>query len=290
MCALTEQPNTIQHWQLRDLIACENVPNEVYYVYYNKTIKYDTDKGEGQLDICTLSDRNSIYSASVGESVNNALHIGSCRSGETCLLVSNNDSTIKVFNVNGMLKRETIHFPVAINYAAVSADGQYMACVGDSENVYLYSDSSSGGYHHVATYAAANESGMCCAWNASGTAFASASQDGTICVWEVRMGKLLAKLKTESGRASRVVKFSTGGIDLLLYSEHDSQCHVVDARTFDTEQVIDLLRSDLSTRDISGASFAADGSRVYVGIAEHGIVEFEVNTLGRRSFSSGSLI
>lgn len=76
---------------------------------------------------------------------------------------------------------------------------------------------------------------MSCAWNASGTCFAAGNQDGSVCVWDVRMQRLLAKL--HASRAVRSVKFSRGAVDLLVYSEHENTCHVVDARTFHTEQV-----------------------------------------------------
>jgi WD40 repeat protein len=76
---------------------------------------------------------------------------------------------------------------------------------------------------------------MSCAWNASGTCFAAGNQDGSVCVWDVRMQRLLAKL--HASRAVRSVKFSRGAVDLLVYSEHENACHVVDARTFHTEQV-----------------------------------------------------
>jgi hypothetical protein len=39
---LAAQPNTIQHWQLRDLLSTSDVANQVYCVYGTHTLRYDT--------------------------------------------------------------------------------------------------------------------------------------------------------------------------------------------------------------------------------------------------------
>jgi WD40 repeat protein len=52
--------------------------------------------------------------------------------------VSNNDHTVKVFDLPSMRLMSTITCPVAVNYAALSPDGNYLACVGDSGATHLY--------------------------------------------------------------------------------------------------------------------------------------------------------
>ncbi len=41
-CASADRPNTIQHWQLRDLIHCHEHDDIVYCVARRRTLKYDT--------------------------------------------------------------------------------------------------------------------------------------------------------------------------------------------------------------------------------------------------------
>jgi hypothetical protein len=43
---LAAQPNTIQHWQLRDLLSTADVANQVYCVYGSHTLRYDTEHRE----------------------------------------------------------------------------------------------------------------------------------------------------------------------------------------------------------------------------------------------------
>jgi WD40 repeat protein len=134
----------------------------------------------------------------------------------------------------------------------------------------------------------AEDSGMCCAWNAMGSCIASAAQDGTLCVWDVRSFKLVAKYGSRA--AFRAVKFSGAAspVDLLAFSEHDSTAHLVDSRMYGTRQ---LLRVDVPApeADISGIAFSRDGSRFYVGLCE-GINEYRVDTAARCSFQHGCLI
>eukprot|EP00240_Pyramimonas_obovata_P006368 CAMPEP_0118940266 /NCGR_PEP_ID=MMETSP1169-20130426/30984_1 /TAXON_ID=36882 /ORGANISM="Pyramimonas obovata, Strain CCMP722" /LENGTH=316 /DNA_ID=CAMNT_0006884711 /DNA_START=128 /DNA_END=1074 /DNA_ORIENTATION=+ len=290
--AFHAQPNTIQHWQLRDLVASSETINEVFCVNNKSTLRYNTVTQEssvvqdlsysptsmtvghgflasggqgGQLDVFNLRSNSSIFSSTVAENVINSLHIGQTRSADLCLLVSNNDCTVKVYDLPGLTHVTSIDFPVAINYSTLSPDGSCMVCVGDCNPVYLYG--TQGGFRLINTFSEASDSGMCCAWNASGTAFATASQDGSVCVWEVRMGKLLAKLVAP--RACRAVKFSRSAIDLLCYTEHESAVHVVDARTYDAEQVLQMTPA-LQAPDLSGIAFCPTGTRLYVGLGDAG--------------------
>lgn len=60
------------------------------------------------------------------------------RAGQLRLFVSNNDRTVKVFDLPSMRLMSTISCPVAVNYAALSPDGNYLACVGDSGATHIY--------------------------------------------------------------------------------------------------------------------------------------------------------
>ncbi|KAF4596109.1 hypothetical protein EYR40_008207 [Pleurotus pulmonarius] len=108
------------------------------------------------------------------------------------------------------------------------------------------------------------------AFSANGSKFAVASQEGLVAVWDVRSSKPLKVFQTNKSRmpaspgngsasgwlsddpwdwtrgnskapgwSVRSVKFGgIAGKELMVFTEHTSLIHVVDARTFETEEVI----------------------------------------------------
>ena len=308
------QPTSIQHWQLRDLVAASDNSHEIYCINRSQVILYNTQTKQSkvveelhypptsmtvahgylatggtksELGVFSLTE-GTICKEFLGGNVNNALHIGQDSSGDLRLFVSNNDKTVKVYSLPSMAPITTLSFPVAINYASLSPDGKYLVAVGDSNQTYLHHAQGSSGYQRTRTFSEASDSGMCCAWNASGMYFASASQDGTVCVWDLRSTKVLAKMQTQSHCACRVVKFSSGLTDLMAFSEHFSRFHVVDARTFTYEQVVDVSPRD-EQHDISGICFTPDGSKLYTCI-EDSLLAYDVDQTSRRSFPDGSIL
>ncbi|KAI9143811.1 WD40-repeat-containing domain protein [Paraphysoderma sedebokerense] len=244
------QRSTIQHWQLRDLIACPSSRKEFIYVNSNNVNLYNTDTKQvipvmkdltfpptsmttgcgylavggqrSQLMVRQLSS-NWYAHTSVGGSINNALCISSHPTG-TRLLVCNNDESIKVYSLPALQRIANISLPTAVNYVAVSPDGRKMCAVGDTNQVFLFDVNSNTGYQRIGTYTGTNDSGFSCAWNHSSDKFAVASQDGYVSVWDIRSSEKLAKIPTVQGPqvkgAARCVKFSpAGSIDLLMFSE-----------------------------------------------------------------------
>ncbi|KAI9105476.1 WD40-repeat-containing domain protein [Phlyctochytrium arcticum] len=314
------QRSSIQHWQLRDLIACPSTRREFLYVNQNNVYQYNTENkvvtsvlkdltfsptsittGHGflaaggqrsQLMIRQLSS-NWCAHTSVGGSINNAMcisqHLGGIR-----LLICNNDETIKVYSIPGMQRITSISLPTAVNYAAVSPDGKKMVAVGDTSDVFLYDISASDNYTKIATLTASSDAGFSCAWNQSSEKFAVASQDGFVSVWDVRnmhekIAKLGSKQDPQVKGACRSVKFSpTGSIDLLMYSEHMSYVNIVDARTFNQRQTVRVAPSS-TDQHISGITFSPDSKNIFVGM-ESNVWEFEVDTMSRRCFPEGSII
>ncbi|KAJ3033844.1 hypothetical protein HDV00_005693 [Rhizophlyctis rosea] len=211
----------------------------------------------------------------------------------TRLLICNNDETIKVYALPGLQRITSISLPTAVNYAAVSPDGRKLVAVGDSPQVFLFDISASGGYELVDTWQATSDAGFSCAWNQSSDKFAVASQDGFVSVWDIRSSEKLAKLGSKQNPqvkgACRCVKFApSGSIDLLMYSEHVSYVNIVDARTFHERQTIRVAPST-ADQHISGLCFSPDSRTAFVGL-ESSVLEFEVDTISRRSFPEGSII
>jgi len=228
----------------------------------------------------------TIFKDAVGDSVNNALHIAKDISGQLRLFVCNNDKSIRVFSLPRMSLTHHIDcLPAPVNYAALSPDGASLAFVGDCNQCFLYRATPSG-YQKLCALSEAEDSGMCCAWNSSGSCVASAAQDGTLCVWDIRSAKLVAKYGSRT--AFRAVKFSNGPIDLLAFSEHDTHVHLVDSRMYGDRQLIRIDSPDLEA-DISGLAFSPDSSRFYVGACE-GVNEYAIDTAARCNFQCGALI
>lgn len=309
--AIHARPTTIMHWQLRDLVSCGMRPGVVYCTFENHTIAYDTSRGASepvqeleyeptcmsvgygyvasggamsQLDVCDLRDGQRVFHADVCDNENNSVSFGKNAEGEVVLLVTNNDEKVRIYSVPRMKRLHTIVCPVPINYAALSPDGTHMVCVGDSPDTYLYhiGDACS----CVGTFRECEDAGMSCCWNPYGSKFATASQDGVLCVWEFNegMAHLVAKFKTEN-EACRTVKWSSAPLDLLLYTEHKDRFHIVDGRTFEISQTVQLPHNS----HISGACFDAEGTKVYIGM-EDGIAEYKINSAINRGFPSGSII
>ena len=103
--------------------------------------------------------------------------------------------------------------------------------------------------------------------------------------------------------AVRSVKFSpSSSIDLLVFTEHCSYVNFVDARTFDPNftqrqslrlgsNSMNTLNSTSGSTDVhvSGLAFTPDSRSVFVGL-EQCVLEFDVDTVARRSFAKGTLI
>ncbi|KAI0326917.1 hypothetical protein GY45DRAFT_48245 [Cubamyces sp. BRFM 1775] len=113
------------------------------------------------------------------------------------------------------------------------------------------------------------------AFSADGSKFAVASQEGVVVVWDVRSTKPLKVFQTDKTRAAvsaagrgvgewdypwdwsrsgarapgwgvRSVKFSPSGVgrEVMTFTEHTSLLHVVDARTFETEEIVRIPSFD----------------------------------------------
>ncbi|GMH33131.1 hypothetical protein BSKO_00965 [Bryopsis sp. KO-2023] len=310
--AVYDQPTSIHHWQLKDLLACEN-PRTLYCVSEKSTVRYDTQTkksstvqsldfapncmtvGEGyiaaggptsQLMITQLSDGSEVYRDDVGGTVNNSLLIKDGPMG-LLLYVCNNDETVKVYSLPSMTPHTTLKFPVSMNYAAVDDQCEYMVSVGDSNVTYLHQATPSGyqKLHELRNY---SDVGMCCAWDAQNTCFAAASQVGKTCVWDRRSCELVASFQTDHRQACRNVKFSSTPMDLLAFTEEKHYCHLIDVRKMCRRQML-RIDSDME-HDISGLAFSPNGSHVFVGTNYCGIYGFAVDTKARRRFAEGSLI
>ena len=153
------------------------------------------------------------------------------------------------------------------------------------------------------------DAGFSCSWNHTSDKLAVASQDGIVSVWDIRnvqtssgstgtslsnSPKLASIQSTQHPQvkgAVRSVKFSPSpSIDLLAFTEHVSYVNLIDARTFDGSSRQSIrLSSAQGDVHLSGVSFSPDSRAVFVGL-ESTVLEFDVDTVARRSFPCGVLI
>ncbi|KAJ2958256.1 hypothetical protein NQZ79_g6136 [Umbelopsis isabellina] len=177
-----------------------------------------------------------------GGSINNGLCI-SDTNGEKRLLVSNNDETIKVYSLPSMRLIDNICLPTAVNGVTISPDGRHMVAVGDSNEVFMFNITNSGEYVHTVSLSASKDSNFSSAWSHSSDKFAVASQDGTVNVWDTR---------------STIPLFTLGS------KQHVSYVNIVDARTFNSQQVVRVSPAHLDYH-ITGMAFDPESQNMFVG-------------------------
>ncbi|KAI9304674.1 WD40-repeat-containing domain protein [Cunninghamella echinulata] len=321
-----EQRVTIHHWQLRDLVLAPQdiMKNELIVPSGQDIYRYNYKTGQrrhlvrdmgypptcmttgygywaagGQRGDLTLHDLNSDYqviTTSPSCTINNGLCFAK-HGQDIRLLVSNNDSTIRVYSVPLLQLIETIDFRTAVNHSSVSPDGSMMVSVGDDNNIHLFKLNANGHYEMTSTMAVSRDANFSVSWNHSSDKFAVASQDGTVHVWDIRSQLPLCKFggnehvsfSAITKGAARCVKFTqTGAVDLLAYSEHVSHVNIIDARTFDNQQTLRVGPAGHDT-PITGLAFSPDSHSMFVGL-ENVVLEYMVDTGIRRRFPMGSLL
>ncbi|KAI9011494.1 WD40-repeat-containing domain protein [Gaertneriomyces semiglobifer] len=324
------QRSTIQHWQLRDLIACPTSKSEFFYVNQNNVLQYHTERKEAlaamkdlsfsptsitsghgylaaggqrsQLTVRSLTE-NWHASTTVGGSINNAMNMfvtPYAPSSSPRLLICNNDETIKMYALPSMQRVATISLPTAVNYASVSPDGRRMVAVGDSNQVFVFEGSSGDTWTRVATLTATKDAGFSCAWNHSSTTFAVASQDGFVSVWDIRSVSPAApssnKLAQLDSRQNPQVK---GACRSVKFSPVGGMDLLMYSEHMSYVSIVDA-RTFGARQTIRVAPTSSDqhisgicfspDSRTAFVGMESNVWEFEVDTLNRRCFPEGSII
>ncbi|KAF7312701.1 DUF2415 domain-containing protein [Mycena indigotica] len=194
----------------------------------------------------------------------------------------------------GIAQVGSVHMNVPINHSSISPDGRTLLSVGDSSKIYLHR-LTGGGYVTATSIATltlpptppnpnaspALVASFSTAFSADGSKYAVASQEGFVAIWDVRSTRPLKVFHTDKSRggnasmawdpqdwsnwksrgpgwSTRAVKF--GGRperELMMFTEHTSLVHVVDARTFEREEIIEMPRFEPITRPMSPASAVA---------------------------------
>ncbi|KAI0260442.1 hypothetical protein BC834DRAFT_973451 [Gloeopeniophorella convolvens] len=305
-------PNTIASLNIPDsderLLAAGGQDAELHLSIHSRRPAAPVFEPE-EPDAARASRRLWQYDGVLSGSINNSVLLTSLSltrsnesSAEPRVAVSNNDCTVKFYDVNvrgakgvdGPPKRisdaGTLRLDVPVNHSSISPDGRTLLSVGDSPQVYLHA--MTGGARITftplaqltlpplepragITGAGAMPASFCTAFSPSGAKFAVASQEGMVAVWDVRSRKPMRVFYTDRsrvppGRAGRAptgassgwlyedvwdwtmpghkapgwgvrnVKFGAGigGREVMTFTEHTSLLHVVDATTFEQEEII----------------------------------------------------
>lgn len=289
-----------QHWQLKNMLKVDD-ERLVYpsgYAIYSYDYKSKEKKKlinnlkflptslcvdneylivggpKGEVDLLNRKTKETLTIA-LSEAINN--HI---LKSDSRILISNNDKTLKIFNLNLELIR-TIEHTTQVNFCSISPDGKYLIIVGDTNDVVIYS---SDNYELIKKVKTTKDGGFSISWNSTSDIFAVATQDGHVCLWDIRGDDKLHILRSQQGAshkgAVRNVFFSVkNSLDLLCFTEQFGFLTVFDSRTFSKKQVVNVFYET----QITGSVFLESQSKIFVS-SDSNIAELDVNTVCRRIF------
>ncbi|PVU87771.1 hypothetical protein BB561_006185 [Smittium simulii] len=211
------------------------------------------------------------------------------------LIVCNNDLSIKIYSVPDLLLIDQITFQKPVNYASISPDNTKMAAVGDSNQAYIFNRRGES-FEKMFNLKVSGYSSFACDWNQKSNILAIGSQEGITDLWDIRYLKTLATFETTKVNgiptACRNIKFTKNGcVDLLAIGEQESFVNLIDARTFDTNQILptngnpmydvdDPINAHTTTRNyhpIAGMQFSPDCTSLFIATQAH-ICEFGINS------------
>ncbi|EME27178.1 Uncharacterized protein Gasu2_35930 [Galdieria sulphuraria] len=309
---------TIQHWQLRDLVHCENSEEVyitegfgIYKVNLKKQVKTLVHQLEfkptcfsiyegvlaaggqsGKLKVLRLEDGRSFFAGNVGNQVNNSVLLTK-RRDEKLLFLVNNNCALHCFRLVEDCSLEMVGLccfesPTCLNHVALSPDGRLLLTVGDSGESFIYNVE--GDFSILSSFRISLEPVVSCSWSADGHLFAVASQDDHVYLFdsatEKRIGKLSSRQSNGFRGACRCVKFSPCGVlDLMAFTEHANCVHLVDIRDLSRSQPEFIGETERDV-DIAGLCFNPHGDKLFVGCSQ-GIYAYYIGTAQRRSFGKG---
>lgn len=226
---------------------------------------------QGELIAKNLDHHGVLYCAKISHDENaitNAIEIYESASGAKQLMTSNNDSVVRMFDVETFCILRSNTFPWAVNHTSISPDKTLVVVVGDNADGLLV-DHQTGKI--VSSLRGHLDYSFASAWHPDGRYFATGNQDTTCRVWDIRnLSSSVAVLKGYIG-AVRSLRFSSDGCFLAMAEPADF-VHVFDAKhNYDQCQEIDLFG------EIGGISFSPDTEALFIGIADRtygGLLEY----------------
>ncbi|XP_057818308.1 uncharacterized WD repeat-containing protein C2A9.03 [Cryptomeria japonica] len=217
---------------------------------------------QGELVAKNLDRHGVSYCAKITydeNAITNAIEIYDSPSGATQLMTSNNDSVVRVFDVETFSMLRHNCFPWAVNHTSISPDKTLVVVVGDHTDGLLVNRQTG---KVVANLRGHLDYSFASAWHPEGRYFATGNQDMTCRIWDVRnLSTSLTVLKGNIG-AVRSLRFTSDG-SFLAMAEPADFVHVFDVKhNYDRCQEIDLFG------EISGISFSPDTESLFIGVAD----------------------
>ncbi|XP_039117477.1 uncharacterized WD repeat-containing protein C2A9.03-like [Dioscorea cayenensis subsp. rotundata] len=215
---------------------------------------------QGEL-ICKALDRKGIsfccrmtYN---DNSITNALEIYDSASGAPHFVASNNDCSVRDYDMEKFQLSQLLDFPWPVNHTSLSPNGKLLVIVGDNPQGLLVDAQTGKIVHEMHGHL---DYSFASAWHPNGQIFATGNQDRTCRVWDVRnLSKAVTVLGGNLG-AIRSIRFTEDG-RFMAMAEPADFVHIFDTGSgFERRQELDFFG------EVSGISFSPDTEAFFVGV------------------------
>lgn len=199
------------------------------------------------------------------------------RSSSPVAAISSNDHGFRILDIQTeqFIADFLYHFP--LNCSAVSPDRRLRVLVGDSKDVTITNAETGETEVELTGH---RDYGFACDWSEDGRMVATGFQDKSVKIWDSRKwtdsrgaGTPVASIWCDIAGA-RSLRFSPlgGGQPVLVAAEEADYINVIDARTFEKKQPIDIFG------EIGGVAFSDEGRELNVLVSDPhrgGLLQFE---------------
>lgn len=199
------------------------------------------------------------------------------RSSSPVAAISSNDRGFRILDIQTEQFTADFLYHFALNCSAISPDRRLRVLVGDLKDVTITNAETGETEVELTGH---RDYGFACDWSEDGRTVATAFQDKSIKIWDARKwtdtrgrGTPVASIWCDMAGA-RNLKFSPlgSGPPVLVAAEEADTVNVIDARTFQKKQSIELFG------EIGGVAFTNDGQELNVLVSDShrgGLLQFE---------------
>ncbi|CAO3653293.1 unnamed protein product [Cunninghamella echinulata] len=189
-------------------------------------------------------------------------------SDQKSVLISNNDMTTKLLDVNTLKIANTFQFSFPVNCSAVSPDQKMLCVVGDTNETHILDTTSNKVIYKMKDH---HDFSFTCCFSPDGITLATGNQDKTTMLYDIR--QLSTPLHTLGANVGgvRSLHFSNDG-KYLAMAEPIDFVHIFQTHNYEKSQVIDFFG------EISGVSFTPDDQALFIANNDErtgGISEFQ---------------
>lgn len=205
------------------------------------------------------------------------------RSSSPVAAISSNDRGFRILDIQTEQFTADFLYHFALNCSAVSPDRRLRVLVGDIKDVTITNAETGETEVELTGH---RDYGFACDWSEDGRTVATGFQDKSIKIWDARKwtdtrgrGTPIASIWCDLASA-RSLKFSPlgNGPPVLVAAEEADYVNIIDARTFQKKQTIDLFG------EIGGVAFTDEGRELNVLVSDihrGGLLQFDRCGLSR---------